>query len=565
MIKFSNPYSVIVILVVTAAVVMLNFSHHKWQKENIIKYDVKAYYAYLPATFIYNDLTLEYTNSNSRLYDKTAPVTLPNDNKLIVTTYGMSVMYAPFFFIAHAYASTSDAFEADGYTMPYELVLNFSSVVFMIIGFFFLRKLLHRYFNDWITAFVILLLGVGTNLAFFATYKAAMPHSYSFALITIFVYYVIKWYQNPSRKITVLLGLLFGLIVLIRPTNILVLLFFVLWGVQSWPDLKDRILFFVKRYDYVLIMLAMFLLVWAPQFAYWKMIADEWLFYSYGAKDASFNWHNPQIWNILFSYKKGWFVYTPIMFIAFLGIFFLPYRLKNAYWAVLIFTLANIYVQSSWWCWWFGGGYGIRVFVDSYGIMAIPLATVIKTSSEKTIPKFAVPVLLLVLTWYNTFQIRQFHNNAIHWWWNTKEAYWENFLKVKPHGRYWDYVRVPDYYLARYKGEYVAITHAEQKRRGFWRSYHDTYITKIKNDPQVVDSLKIYTAAVEKNLDEAISDLAAKEVHFLLEKKKNKISERIENEKPWKKFVNRQAKQLGVSYDSSVKIEMKRIIESRYD
>ena len=207
----------------------------------------------------------------------------------------------------------------------------------------------------------------------------------------------------------------------------------------------------------------------------------------------------------------------------------------------------------------------MRVFVDSYGIMAIPLATLIKTSSEKTIPKFAVPVLLIVLTWYNTFQLRQYHNNAIHWWWNTKEAYWENFLKVKPHGRYWDYVRVPDYYLARYKGEYVAITHAEQKRRGLWRSYHDTYITKIKNDPQVVDSLKIYTAAVEKTLDEAISDLAAKEVHFLLEKKKNKIRERIENEKPWKKFVNRQAKQLGVSYDSSVKIEMKRIIESRYD
>ncbi|MGM0497690.1 MAG: hypothetical protein ACQESJ_07205 [Bacteroidota bacterium] len=563
--KFNNPNSLIVIVVVTVAVVMVNFSHHKWQKENIIEWDIKAYYSYLPAVFIYNDLTLEFTDTNSRLYDKTWPVNLPNGNKLIVASYGLSVMYAPFFLIAHAYASLSGTYEADGYTMPYELALNFSSVFFFIIGLFFLRKLLHRYFNDWITALVILLLGVGTNLSFYVTYEAAMSHSYSFALITIFVYYVIKWYESPTRKMAVLLGFLFGLVVLIRPTNILVLLFLILWDVQSWQGLKERILFFLKRFDYVLIMLAMFLLVWSPQFAYWKMITDKWIFYSYGAKEASFYWHNPQIWNILFSYKKGWFVYTPIMFIAFIGIFFLPYRLKSAFWAVLVFILANIYVQSTWWSWWFGGGFGIRTFVDSYGIMAIPLATLIKTSSEKTVSKFAVPIVLIVLAWYNTFQIRQYRNNAIHWWWNTKEAYWENFLKAKPQGRYYDYVRLPDYYLARHKGEYVAITPVEKRRRDLWRSYRDTYITKINKDQKVLDSLKIYTAAVEKTLDEAIFELATKNVNTLLEENKTKIKEKIDNDKTWKRFVEKQAKQLDVSYDSSMNIETKRIIESRYD
>ncbi len=560
-----NSYSIIVIFIVTVAVVLVNFSHHKWQKENIIESDVKSYYAYLPAAFIYNDLTLEYTNSDSRLYNKTWPVSLPNGNKLIVTSYGMSVMYAPFFLMAHAYASLSDVYEADGYTMPYELAVNFSSVVFMILGLFYLRKLLLRYFHDWITSLVILLIGVGTNLAFFTTYKAAMPHSFSFALITIFVYYVIQWYESPSRKMTFLIGFLFGLIVLVRTTNILVLIFLILWDVKTWQEFKERILFFIKRFDYVLIMLAMFLLVWMPQFAYWKMVADKWIFYSYGAKEASFYWSNPQIWNILFSYKKGWFVYTPIMFFAFIGIFFLPYRFRQEFWAILIFTLANIYVQSSWWSWWFGGGFSIRVFIDSYGIMAIPLATLIKTSSEKTIPKFAFPALLLVLMWYNTFQIRQFHNNAIHWWWNTKEAYWENFLKLKPHGRYFDYVRLPDYYLARHEGEYVAITPVEKRRRSIWRNYRDTYIENIKNDPQTIDSLKIYTAAVEKTVDEAVFELATKNVHNLLEQKRDKIRNKIENDKTWNKFVKKQANQLDIAYDSSMKIELKRIIEARYD
>ncbi len=562
--RYNNPYSVIVILVVTAAVVMVNFSHHKWQNENIIQFDVKAYYAYLPATFIYDDLTLEYTNSNSRLFNKTAPVTLPNDKKLIVTTYGMSVMYAPFFLIAHAYASLSDAYEADGYTMPYELALNFSSVVFLIIGLFFLRKLLLRYFKDWITALVILLIGVGTNLAFFTTYKAAMPHSYSFALITMFVYYVIKWHERPSRKMAVLLGFLFGFIVLVRPTNILVLLFMVLWDVNSWQDLKNRILFFIKYFDYVLIMLLMFLIVWMPQFAYWKMLTDKWLFYSYGAKEVSFYWHNPQIWNILFSYKKGWFVYTPIMFVAFAGIFFLPYRLKNAFWAILIFTLANIYVQASWWSWWFGGGFSIRVFIDSYGIMAIPLATLIKTSSEKKIPKFAFPAVLLVLMWYNTFQIRQFNNGAIHYYWNNKEAYWKNFLSLKPRDNYFELVRRPDYYLAR-RGIYKSVTPAENRRRILWRNYRDRYAKNIKANSEITDSLKKYTKTVDKSMEEAIIELANKEVYNLLEAEREVIKNNVKKSRPWNKFVKKQAKQLDISYDSSLKIEMKRIIEARYD
>lgn len=54
-------------------------------------------------------------------------------------------------------------------------------------------------------------------------------------------------------------------------------------------------------------------------------------------------------------------------------------------------------------------------------------------------------------------------------------------------------------------------------------------------------------------------------MNTLLEENKTKIKEKIDNDKTWKRFVEKQAKQLDVSYDSSMNIETKRIIESRYD
>lgn len=564
MLKPKKIYSLISIAVIFIAVVLVNFSHHKWLRDDVIEFDIKAYYSYLPATFIYDDIKLDFLDDNPRIYDEMWPVDLPNGNKLIVTSYGMSLMYSPFFFLAHAYASLSDVYAADGYSVPYRFAINFSSVAFLILGLFYLRKLLLKYYPDWIVALVLFVIAIGTNLAYFTTYKAAMPHSYNFALITMFAYYTIGWYKKPSRYKAVGIGILFGLIVLIRPTNILVLLFLVLWDVKSFRELYDRVLFYLRRFDYVLVMLLLFLIIWFPQFLYWKTVTGDWIFYSYGAKDASFFWGNPQIFNILFSYKKGWFVYTPVMLIAFIGIFFMLKNRKEAFWPILIFSLINIYVQSCWWCWWFGGGYGIRVFIDSYGLMAIPLAGLLSLASKQKVLRYAIPGILLILTWYNTFQIQQFRHNAIHWWWNNENAYWENFLKKKPTHKYWDLVRLPDYYKAR-KGEYEAITPLEKNRRGLWRNYRDSYVERLKKNDSIKDSLRVLVKSEEKELDESLYNYAAENVEHILIENKTKIKKRINNTKPWRKFINKQAKELSISYDSSMNIEIKRIVKSKYD
>jgi hypothetical protein len=252
------------------------------------------------------------------------------------------------------------------------------------------------------------------------------------------------------------------------------------------------------------------------------------------------------------------------MLFAVVGIFFLLRNKKGAFWPILIFTIINIYVQSCWWCWWFGGGYSIRVFIDSYGILALPLANLIYLSSKHSIMKYALPGVLLILTWYNTFQIQQFRNNAIHWWWNNKEAYWENFLKKKPTHEYWDLVRVPDYYKAR-KGEYEAITVVEKNRRDLWRKFRDRHIRKLKRNKQLMDSLKQEAYLTKSELETALKSIASEEMNIVLNNKKEKLEEKINEKNSWKKFLRRKAKQLEVPYDSSMRLEIDHLINSQYD
>jgi hypothetical protein len=103
-----------------------------------------------------------------------------------------------------------------------------------------------------------------------------------------------------------------------------------------------------------------------------------------------------------------------------------------------------IYILSSWWSWWFGGGYGNRAFIDFYGIMAIPLASVIMYFLKKKYTNIVFLGIISVLIWYNTFQVKQYLTGALHYWSMSKEMYWEQFLKKERTEHYKEIIMIPD-------------------------------------------------------------------------------------------------------------------------
>lgn len=214
---------------------------------------------------------------------------------------------------------------------------------------FIWKRILLRYFTPLVTAITLLLLGLDTNLYYYSTHKSAMSHTYNFVLITVFFHTLLRWYEKASWLRTFLLEMLFGLIVLIRPTNFLIFILFILWGVDSWTTFKERVRYFLRNVPKVLLMIFAFLLPWISQFLYWKMMTGQFLYYSYGAHWDRFYFDNPHIIESLFSYWKGWLLYNPLMIFAIIGLVPLKRVIRGAWLPIILYLVLLIYVMSCWW------------------------------------------------------------------------------------------------------------------------------------------------------------------------------------------------------------------------
>lgn len=569
-----QTYSNIIIVIFLVAITLVNFSHHKYKSsEGVIDWDIKSYYAYLPATFIYHDLSLGFLENNEFDFGKWIwPVTTPTGKKAILTTMGLSFLYAPFFFIGHLAALILPQYEATGYSLPYHIALQFSALFYFLASLIVLRKILLRYFDDKVIALTLFAVGAGTNLFYYLTYSAPMAHGYNFFLIVLFIYFLEKWCERINWKYTIWLGLISGLVTLIRPTNIIVLLLIPLWHVGTWNDFKERITVLLKHWPFILLMAVMFVAIWAPQFAYWKYVSGKFFYFSYGERGDKFYFENPQIWKVLFSYEKGWFVYTPLMLIALLGLRKLK-GLKVKLWlAITVFLVVMIYVLSSWWCWWYGGSFGQRSFVDFYGLMAIPLAAAIHWGLSKKYFKFLFIPFVFVLIFFNQFNIQQLNKSAISYWWMNKEAYWENFLKLRPTCKYWNIAMHPDYDKARL-GIYEAVAPFNRAQVVTDEMLVKRIIEDNKSNTGLLDSLR--AQEVEMRADSIlISDFA----HFVVENglaesyfKEIKIDyyrNQINTCQSWRKDIEKMAEKRELSYEQMAQMEAKRIYKNysqRYD
>lgn len=424
-------FSTISIAIVVLACTLIDLHFKNWEKqERVIEHDIHSYYSYLPLLFIYDDIKLEKSDyrmgENYYLfwYDYT-----PDGKKVTRMTSGLSILYAPFFFVAHGFTLLSD-YPADGFSEPYKVFLLLSAIFYLIIGLDHLKKTLQYYtFSDFHIAITLLLIGLGTNLFAYASQSAPMSHVYNFCLISVFIYYTIQWYNDRSAKNTIIIGLLFGLITLIRPSNAVIMVFFILYGISGWADFKQRMLLF-KRDTFLLNAMFFFaFLVWIPQLIYWKTVTGNYFFDSY--QENHFYFNNPKIIDGLFSFRKGWLVYTPIMAFSLIGIFFLRNNLKKLKLSVIVFLLLNIYIIFSWWCWWYGGTFGQRSLIDCYALLAIPFASFVKFLTEKKWYYYLwFYCIAAFFVWLNIFQTLQFEYKSLHWDGMTKELYFKQFGKL---------------------------------------------------------------------------------------------------------------------------------------
>jgi hypothetical protein len=144
------------------------------------------------------------------------------------------------------------------------------------------------------------------------------------------------------------------------------------------------------------------------------------------------------------------------MVFAFIGLVPLKRKIKGSMLPVMLFLILIIYVLSSWWAWWFGGSFGLRAYVDIYGVLALPLAAAVEVilSIKKKQIRYGVLGMILFLVIFQLNQHRQYVRSFIHWDFMSKKTYWLNFMRVRPSHDFLHLLSIQDEELCR-KGIYV--------------------------------------------------------------------------------------------------------------
>ncbi|MBS4065011.1 MAG: hypothetical protein KGZ74_10660 [Chitinophagaceae bacterium] len=308
------------------------------------------------------------------------------------------------------------------------------------------------WFNEVVTAVTLFAVLFGTLLFNYTYSQSEMTHGYLFCLFSVFLYLTYKWHQQQRYLFTVLIGIVFTLISLIRPTEIFICLFFILWNIKKPVDFKEKVRFFLRNYKHILLILLIGVIMWLPQFYFWKNRTGMYVYYPYF--EEGFFWKDPQILNILFSYRKGWITYTPMIAMAFVGFFFIKKDFPVSRWSFIFITCLMIYVLSCWWDWAFGGCYGAREFCQQIAFLAIPIAYFVDFVfySAKKIPlrgllSLTMLVFIFSCVCLNIGQTYQYNHGRIHPMGMTKKVYWDIFRKYQftDEYNYWGDIKVQDY------------------------------------------------------------------------------------------------------------------------
>jgi hypothetical protein len=240
----------------------------------------------------------------------------------------------------------------------------------------------------------------GTNLLHYAISEPSMSHVYAFAMVGIMLWLGDRFWGAPTAGRALALGLATGFLVCIRSYDV----FFV--PVALFPALQQPRI--ARQHGAAFLGGALAGIL--PQLivsAYY--LGTPWA----TTYSGQFFWGHPQLLNVLLSVKKGWWFWTPVSAVGFIG---LAVGIRTQFrWFCALSILAisaTFYLVAAWVDWAMGASFGHRAFVDCLPALAVGIALLLQYRWAKLVVSLLVAYNLF-LTWaYWNGEINGFGMNS---------------------------------------------------------------------------------------------------------------------------------------------------------
>jgi hypothetical protein len=330
--------------------------------------DFRQYFCYLRSLAMDGDL--DFANEWEH-YGFDEPLT-PTGHRRVQGSIGPALFWSPFYAVAHVYVAVSrtlgiDRGPADGYQGPYARATIAGTLTAAVLASFLLGSVVAARTDSRIAVLAVAGAIACSPILHYLFVEPGMAHGLTYALTAVAIWAADRAARAPSVVAWARLGLVVGLLALVRPQAAAVGLLFVPLAVrESWSRRA--------RLSWMLAAAAAALVGFVPQLVAWKVIYGQW-FTSTSELQAwaeqagvrqqvlfrPSSWIDPRslhLWDTLFSADSGFFTWSPAMLPGLLGLFFaIPRFGLLATGGLLVFAVTA----------WFNGSVGTYGAGDSFG------------------------------------------------------------------------------------------------------------------------------------------------------------------------------------------------------
>lgn len=335
-----------------------------------------------------SDLNTISPDAKQEWIDSKSPTTGKVLNKYPV---GWAVMNWPVYNLTHVIHSWVHE-EPEGTEPIYLMAIWLFQLCIAIMSLFLAHRILIRYFSSESASWGLLVSWLASPLLYYQVARLGLIHNQAFFLTVFIVWLSLKLKDSSSYLLWIAIGFSSSMLVISRPTSIAYLII---------PATYCFLRFFNNpktEYKKLILAIAAAIPPISVQLLVWKDVYGSWFTFSYHGEP--FYWLRPNLWGSWFSDRHGLFNWHPLLLLGALGWLYASFRRQLFPWTWIISFLTITYLNSTWWCWWFGSSFGNRAYEGSILFFMAGLAFLYEQTEGSAIRrKFLVNCSWIFIIW----------------------------------------------------------------------------------------------------------------------------------------------------------------------
>lgn len=290
---------------------------------------------------------------------------------------GLALFFVPFFYLGKlitlGLSHFGEVYPYDGYAPPFRTTLQIGMAVLNTSGYVVLYRICRLFYKPVVSIWAVLFLFWCGNGLFFVYTWPLYAHGMDVFVTSIFYLMCLKEYVSGKKIPMPLLGVAFGIMIWIRPQNVLHSIMLLPMLTQS---LKGSRIGFMKKWGVFSACCGLFII---PQVILWYKNSGSFYTDVYQLIGDEFFWFKPDLWKLLFAPAKGLFVWNPLFLCVPVGFACFYRYFKSKALLMLGVSVAQVYLVAVYEFPDGGAGFGCRYLQCLYPVFAVCIAALLET------------------------------------------------------------------------------------------------------------------------------------------------------------------------------------------